>query len=159
MRFSSNDPFTGLGRFFILLLSEFEPIRAGVNQTDASLVRSATIPDDVRSRVRIPLGILPGDRFVFLDWDLWVSSCKIIDFETQSASLAISSNLLRHHGNEGDEFVQRHYFVPDDWAMGGSLDLCCITVDGILIYPRDDKLSIIKATLNRPAFRRGSSAL
>lgn len=158
MQLSSNDSFTGFGRFFILPFSELEPIRAGVDQTDASLVRSATIPDDVRSRVRIALAILPGDRFVFLDWDLWVNSYKMVDFAHQSAASGISSKPPKHHGNEGDEMVQRHYFVPDDWAMGGSLDLCCMTADGTLIYPRDDKVSMIKTNLNRPAFRRGSSA-
>ncbi|KAL9597144.1 MAG: hypothetical protein Q9179_004364 [Wetmoreana sp. 5 TL-2023] len=158
IRLSSNDSFTGFGRFFILPLSELKPIKAGVNQTDISLVRSATIPDGVRSRVRIALAILPGDCFVFLDWDLWVSSYKMVDFAHQSASPGISSKPLKHHGNEGDEFIQRHYFIPSDWAMGGSLDLCCMTADGTLIYPRDDKVSMIKANLNRPAFRRGSSA-
>ena len=158
IRLNSNDSFTRFGRFFILPLSELEPIRPGVNHTDTSLVRSVNIPDDVRSRVRIALAVLPGDRFVFLDWDLWVSTYKMVDFAHQSASPGISSQAPKHHGNEADESVQRHYFVPDDWAMGGSLDLCCMTADATLIYPRDDKVSLIKANLNRPAFRRGSSA-
>ena len=158
IRLSSNDSFTEFGRFFILPLSELEPIRASVNQTDTFLVRSAIIPDDVRSRVRIALAIIPGDRFVFLDWDLWVSSYKMVDSARQSASPGTSSKPPKNHGNDGDEIVLRHYFVPDDWAMGGSLDLCCMTADGTLIYPRDDKVSMIKANLNRPTFRRGSSA-
>lgn len=158
IQLSSNDSFTGFGRFFILPLSEMEPIRASVNQTDTCLVRSANIPEDVRSRVRIALAILPGDRFVFLDRDLWVSSYRMVDVAHQSVSSGTSSKPRRQQGNEGDELVQRHYFVPDDWAMGGSLDLCCMTADGTLIYPRDDKVSMIKANLNKPAFRRGSSA-
>ena len=157
VRLSSNDSFIGFGRFFILPLSELEPIRTGVNQTDTSLVRSATIPDDVRSRVRIPLAILPDDRFVFLDWDFWVNSYKMVDSAHQSTSSGTSSKPPKHHGNEGAEFVQRHYFVPDEWVMGESLDLCCMTADGTLIYPRDNKVSIIKANLKRSAFRRGSS--
>ncbi|KAM0802252.1 WD40 repeat-containing protein [Usnea florida] len=158
IRLSANDTFIGSGRFFILPLAELEPIRAGVNQTDISFVRSATIPDDVRSRVRIALAILPGDRFVFLDWNWWVSSYKMVDFGHQSASAGISSKPPEHHGKEGDKFVQRHYFVPDDWITGGSLDLCCMTADGTLIYPRDDKVSMVRADLNRPALWRGSSA-
>ncbi|KAL8821675.1 MAG: hypothetical protein Q9223_000312 [Gallowayella weberi] len=159
VRLSSNDSFTGCGRFFVLPMSELEPIRAGVNGTDTSLVRSAVIPDDVSSRVRIALAVLPGDRFVFLDWDLWVNSYTMVDFAHQSASHGTLSKPPRHQGNEGDKSVQRHYFVPDDWAMGGSLDLCSMTADGTLIYPRDDKLSMIKANLSAPAFRRGSSTL
>ncbi|KAL8911480.1 MAG: hypothetical protein Q9171_003341 [Xanthocarpia ochracea] len=124
IRWSSNGSFTGFGRFFILPLSELEPIKAGVDQTDTSLVRSATIPDEVRSRVRIALAVLPGDRFVFLDWDFWVNSYKMVDFTHQSASSGILPMPSKHHGNESDELVQRHYFLPDDWAMGGSLDLC-----------------------------------
>ena len=159
IRLSSNDSFTGFSRFIILPLSELEPIRAVVNMTDLSLVRTATIPDDVRSQVRIALAILPGNRFVFLDWDLWVSSYKIADVAHHSASQGVSPKPPKHHhGNEGDTSVERHYFLPGDWAMGGSLDLCCMTADGTLIYPRDDKVSMIKGNLNRPAFRRGSSA-
>ena len=158
IRTSSNYSFTGFGRFFIFPLSELEPIRAGVNRTDTAVIRSSTIPDNVRSRVRIALAVLPGDRFVFLDWDLWVNSYKMVDFEHRSASTGVSSEPPKYHGNERNELVQRHYFIPDDWAMGGSLDLCCMTSDGTMIYPRDDKVSMIKAILNRPAFRRGSSA-
>lgn len=158
IQLSSNNSFTAFGRFFILPLSELEPIRAGVNQADTSLVRSAIIPEDVRSRVRIALAILPGNRFVFLDWDLWVSSYQMVEVAHQLASSGIPSKPPKQQGNDGDELVQRHYFVPDDWAMGGSLDLCCMTADGTLIYPRDDKVSMIKVNLSRPAFRRGSSA-
>ena len=157
-RVSSNDSFVGGGRLFILPLSELEPIRAGFDQIESSLVRSVTIPGDVRSRIRIALAILPGDHFVFLDWDLWVYSYRIPDFAHQLASTGIASKSAKILGDEGNESLQRHYFIPDDWAMGGSLDLCCMTADGTLIYPRDDKVSMIKANMNRPAFRRGSSA-
>ncbi|KAI4186814.1 MAG: hypothetical protein L6R41_003235 [Letrouitia leprolyta] len=155
---SSNDSFTGSGRFFILPLSELEPIRASVNEAGTSLIRATAIPDNVRSRVRIALAVIPGDRFVFLDWNLWVNSYKMVESVSQPASARLTSKPPRNLSSEGDELTQRHYFIPDDWAMGGSLDLCCMTADGILVYPRDDKLSMIKANLNRPAFRRGSSA-
>ena len=158
IRVSSNDSSIGDGRFFVLPLSELESIGAGFNQTDTPLIRSVSIPDNVRSRVRIALAILPGDRLVFLDWDSWIYSYKILDFAHQPGSSGISTKPPERHGDEGDESVQRHYFIPDDWAMGGSLDLCCMTADGTLIYPRDDKVSMIKTNMNRPAFRRGSSA-
>ena len=158
IRLSTNDSSTGVGRFFVVPLSELEPIRAGVNHTDTSLIRSATIPDDIRSRVRIALGILPGNLFVFLDWELWVNSYRIVDSAHNSASSSSTSKPPKHYEDGGDELVQRHYFIPDDWAMGGSLDLCCMTADGTLVYPRDDKVSMIQANLARPAFRRGSSA-
>ena len=154
IQLSSNDFFTGFGRFFVLPISELETIKARVNRVDKSIVRSVAIPDDVRSQVRIALAILPGDHFVFLDWDLWVKSYKMVEIDLQSSS----SRPSVQNGNTGDEVVQRHYFVPDDWAMGASLDLCCMKADGTLLYPREDKLSMIKANLNRPAFRRGSSA-
>ncbi|KAL8827684.1 MAG: hypothetical protein Q9170_006915, partial [Blastenia crenularia] len=158
IRLSANNSFIGLGRFFILPLSELEPIKAVIDQSDITVIRSATIPDDVRSQVRIALTILPGDHFVFLDWDLWVNSYKMVDLAHHSAQPGVSSKPLKHHGNESEGIVQRHYFIPDDWVMGGSLDLCCMTADGTLIYPRDDKVSMIKANLTRPPFRRGSSA-
>ena len=158
IRLSSKASFIRFGRFFILPISEFEPIRVGANNIDTTIVRSVTIPDDVISRVRIALGVLPGGRFVFLDWDLWVNSYKMVESAPQSVSPGVSSKPSKHHSHADDGLVQRHYFVPDDWAMGNSLDLCCMTADGTMIYSRDDKVSMIKADLNRPAFRRGSSA-
>ena len=158
VRLTSSDSFTGVGRFLILSMSELASVEANDHQASTTVVKSVSVPDDVRSRVRVSLGILPGDRFVFLDWDLWVKSYKMTDTAQQSAPAAASSKSSKKESIESDEIVQRHYFVPDDWVMSGSLDLCSMTADGTLIYPRDDKVSMIKANLNSPAFRRGSSA-
>lgn len=86
-----------------------------------------------------------------------MNSYRMADPAHSSTSPGISSKPPKQHGNGADESNQRHYFIPDDWAMDGSLDLCCMTADGTLIYPRDDKVVMIKASLNTPAFRRGSS--
>ena len=147
-----NNSFTGIRQFIIIPLSELESIRAGVNQTDKTLVQSANIPEDIRSQVRIALAILPGDLFVFLDWDSWVNTYRMIEFAHPSTSPGVTSKQRKKQGD-----VQRHYFIPDDWAMVRSLDLCCMTADGTLIYPRDDKVSMVKANMNRPAFRWDSS--
>lgn len=155
IRLSSNGSFIGFGRFFIFPLSELEPIIAGFKQNGQILVRPIAIPDEVRSQVRISLGVVPGDRFIFLDWDLWVNSYKMGSVGHHSAASEASSKPSMQNG---DESSQRHYFVPNDWALGESLDLCCMTADGTLVYPRDGKLSLIKADLRKPAFRRGSSA-
>ena len=165
IQLSSNLSFAGFNRYFIVPLSELDSVRPGAyqGQNDPVVVRSATIPDDVRSRVRIALGVLPGDRFVFLDRELWLSSYKMEASSArrhhhhQSTSTGNSSRPSKQLGIDGDERVQRHYFIPDDWAMGLSLILCCMTADGTLFYPRDEKLSIIKASLSRPAYRRGPS--
>lgn len=137
IQLSSHYSSTDHGQVFVLPVSELEPISASVDKSDVSLVRSAAVPEEIRSRVRIALAILPGDRFIFLDWDLWVNSYRLTASTLQSTSSAFSSKPLKPHSNEGSEIVQRHYFVPDDWAMCGSLDLCCMTADGTLIYPRD----------------------
>ncbi|KAL9619809.1 MAG: hypothetical protein Q9160_005645 [Pyrenula sp. 1 TL-2023] len=151
IRVSSSDSFTGFGQFFIIPIPQLDLIRAGVKQNNTVTLRPTAIPDSVRSRVRISLGILPGDRFVFLDWDLWVCCYKMgANIAHQPASsLGNSPEPSKRLGNASDGLVQRHYFIPDDWAMGGSLDLCCMTADGTLLYPRDDKVSMIKANFSR----------
>lgn len=159
VRVSSSSSSTGFGRFFVVPLSEMDTIKAGFDHinTDSTVIRSIPISDEVRPRVRIPLGILPGNRFVFLDWELWVCSYRIDASTDRAASSRKLSTISKHVDNEGDDLVQHHYFVPEDWAMGGSLDLCYMTADGTLVYPRDDKVSMIKAELSRPAWHRGSS--
>ncbi|KAL8670217.1 MAG: hypothetical protein Q9168_005231 [Polycauliona sp. 1 TL-2023] len=155
---SSSGPSTGFDRFFVLPLAQLERIRASIDQSDAYLIKPTMIPDNVRAQVRIALAILPNDRFVFLDHELWVSSYDMLASTDHPAPQSIPAQPSRHYGNEGNEPIRRHYFIPDDWAMSGSLQLCCMTADGTLIYPRDGKVSMIKADLNKSAYCRGSSA-
>ena len=129
------------------------------DQSTPQIIQPIRIPETIQSQVRIPLGILPGQRYVFLDWNLWLSSYKIQD-DVPEVVFPKSSFKPSEDQGQGNNYtpIQKHYFIPDDWATSGSLDLCYMTADGTLIYPRDNKVSLIKTKFNRPSFRHGSSA-
>lgn len=161
IRISTEGLLTSTSRSFVLPLSELEPISADVEQSAPRIIRQTRIPEKVKSQVRIPLGILPGDRYVFLDKDLWLCSYEIKGSISHTAGpgsfVKLPADQYQYQGQEPDVSIQKHYFIPDDWATRSSLDLCCMTADGTLIYPRDNKVSMLVTNLNRPSFRRGPS--
>lgn len=158
IRLSSTESFVGPGRLIIFPLSELQYVAADSEQGPSShAIRTVNVSKSISSRVKIALGILPGDRFVFLDEELWVCSCDLDAMNRQQKSNLPTSPFPGRTEPNIDEVVQRHYFIPDDWAMGGSLSLCCMNADGTLLYPRDDKVSMIKANLHGGGFRRSSA--
>lgn len=156
---STNGLPAGTSSHIILPWVELEILGAAVDQSAPQIIRPTRIPETVQSQVRIPLGILPGQRYVFLDWNLWLSSYKLQD-DGPEVVFAKSPFKPSEDQGQGNDYapIQKHYFIPDDWATSSSLDLYCMTADGTLIYPRDDKVSLIKTNINRPSFRHGSSA-
>lgn len=162
IRLSSTDSFMGAGRLILFPVSELDSIGSTARQHGTpTVIRTVSIPPHISSRVKIALGVLPGERFVFLDNELWVCSCALDDLHQPHrpsvASTISTSRLAERTQPDIDEAVQRHYFIPTDWAMGGSLDLCSMTADGTLLYSRDDKVSMIKASLQPGGFRRSSA--
>ena len=53
------------------------------------------IPNAIMARVDVPLGILAGQKLVFLNKDLWICSLKL--------------DLITH-----PDCLERHYFLPPD---------------------------------------------
>ena len=158
IRLSSTESFLGAGKVILFPLSQLLSVGT-TGQSKIMVIQTVNIPSTISSRVNIALGVLPGNRFVFIDNELWICSCALEDMHEQHrSSVASTSSLARRTESCFDEVVQRHYFIPDDWAMGGSLDLCALNVDGTLLYPRDDKVSMIKASLHAGGFRRSSAA-
>jgi WD40 repeat protein len=93
----------------------------------------AFIPPRIAAMIEVPLGVLPGSRLTFLDQDLWMCTCKLGDLYD-------------------DEALQRHYFIPRDWASTDSLEQCCMMTDGAFLCPRDDKVAVIRSTLEGSGF-------
>jgi WD40 repeat protein len=87
------------------------------------------IPPEIVTEIQVPLGILAGSRFVFLDHDFWVCT-----FELGPESC-------------NDGVVKRHYFIPADWINSEALEQCCIMEDGAVLFPRDDKVAVIRSSL------------
>ncbi|KAF2145863.1 uncharacterized protein K452DRAFT_244254 [Aplosporella prunicola CBS 121167] len=93
------------------------------------------IPNAVSERVKVPLGVLPGSRLIFLDHDLWVCTFK----------------LAMPHDKEAVYF-RRHYFIPPDWMSNISTGMCAITKDGTFLCPRDDVVVIVRSSLDVDGF-------
>ena len=86
------------------------------------------IPDEMMTRVEVPLGILPGTVLVFLDKDLWMCT-------------------LRMNSKKQLSDLKRHYFMPRDWASTESLDQCCMLQDGTFLFPKDGEVAVITSSL------------
>jgi hypothetical protein len=85
------------------------------------------VPQNILSHVNMVLGILPGSRLTFLDQDLWLCT-----FRLESDARNDSKNL------------ERHFFVPRDWANTESLELSSLLMDGTLLCPKDDQVVALK---------------
>ena len=119
-------------RLLIFAVSAF-----GVTDERTSLTLSYVyIPPELAAKVEVPLGILPGSRLTFLDADLWICTVHVHNLESVNA----------------DEVVQRHYFIPRDWASGECLEQSCVLKDGTFLCPVADKVAIIKSTLGTAGF-------
>lgn len=94
------------------------------------------IPPNIAAMIDIPLGILPGLRLTFLDEDLWMCT----------------SNLDWFSAIQNEEAVQRHYFIPRDWASGECLEKSHILKDGTFLCAVADQVAIVRSTLGVAGF-------
>ncbi|TFB01532.1 putative transporter AQR1, partial [Trichoderma ghanense] len=92
------------------------------------------IPPDISSHIKVPLGVLPGSKFIFLDHDLWLCSYFLEPISQ----------------NDTAESYDRLYFIPRDWVGSTSLDSCCMAKDGTLFWPKDDHVVLILSNLDEP---------
>ena len=93
-----------------------------------ALLDCLDIPNEVMTRIEVPLGILHQKTLVFLDKDLWMCTLRI--------------NSTRQHSD-----LKRHYFIPRDWASTESLEQCCMLQDGTLLFPKDGEVAVITSSL------------
>lgn len=94
----------------------------------SGLISPRPIPTALFDQLQLPLGILSGERFVFLNNDNWLCSCRLDPGERPAE-------------------VKRHFFLPRDWLNGECLELCQVTADGALIVPKGGDVAWIKSDL------------
>jgi WD40 repeat protein len=87
-------------------------------------------PLDISAQVYLPLGILPGSRFIFIDHELWLCAYSF------------------DHMLDNVEALQRFYFIPRDWVGSCSIDHCELTVDGTLYWPKNDRVLRVQCDLD-----------
>jgi WD40 repeat protein len=113
------------------------PVDALEDDSDSGLPSSLAyfyIPACITSHVKVPLGVLPGLKFIFLDNDLWLCGYYL--------------DSMSHSGIA--ESYDRFYFIPRDWIGSTSLENCCLTDDGTLFWPKDDHVVLIVSNLDEP---------
>ncbi|KAL7811058.1 hypothetical protein V8C26DRAFT_409080 [Trichoderma gracile] len=111
----------------------------GMDLEDAGVETPSTlgylhIPSDISTHIQIPLGVLPGSKFMFLDHDLWLCSYFIKQIS---------------HSDTAESY-DRLYFIPRDWVGTTSLDSCRMAKDGTLFWPKDDHVVLILSNLDEP---------
>jgi len=111
-----------------LLVFEIALLEHPTGATQPTALRPLEIPAMVRKRIEVPLDILSGGTLVFLDKDLWMCTMKLESVTQRNA-------------------LQRHYFIPRDWANTESLERCCLLVDGTFLCPKDGEVAVISSRL------------
>lgn len=111
-----------------LLVFGITPAKSSSPMERALSFRRVDIPETIASRVEIPLEVLEGSVFAFLDKDLWISTFNM-ESTRQSSGL------------------KRHYFIPRDWASTENLEQCCMLKDGTFLCPKDGEVAIISSTI------------
>jgi WD40 repeat protein/pimeloyl-ACP methyl ester carboxylesterase len=106
----------------------------GEGDAASAAVPHAYISPEILPRIEIPLGILSGSRLAFLDQDLWYCTFKLKSTQ------------------DHDEALKRHYFVPRDWTSTESVEHCCVTADGSLLCPKENRVAIISCNLESVGF-------
>lgn len=92
------------------------------------LLHPIFIPQEIRARIEIPLGILPKSLLVFLDQDYWMCTWRISE----------DSKILA---------PKRHFFLPKDWINAEALSICVLTAGGTFLYPRNGEIAVIECGL------------
>ncbi|KEY73634.1 hypothetical protein S7711_09675 [Stachybotrys chartarum IBT 7711] len=92
---------------------------------------SIGILPDMRQHIYMPLGLLDGGGFAFLDHDLWFCVCQ-----------------LDNDDNDDSWLYERYYFIPRDWADSESVSRCFLAGDGTLFWPRGGQVLRLRCDLN-----------
>ena len=109
-------------RILIFQISQFDLPSLSNNSVD---LKPLEIPNRLASRIEVPLGILTGQRFVFLDKDL-LRMCSVRLDSLRQANA-----------------IKSHYFIPRDWGTSTNLEKSCLLSDGIFMLPKDGEVAVI----------------
>ena len=97
------------------------------------------IPEELSSRIKVPLAFLSPARLLFLDVDRWIGSSRI----TPPAKATQQS---RRTSDTSTVVVDPYYFLPSDWATGNEAQLCSVMPDGTLLCPRNGEVAAVHSS-------------
>jgi WD40 repeat protein len=122
----------GEGRYHQTLVFDtfaFEPGNEVASSPDIAtgIAKPIFLPEEIETRVEIPLGILSKNRFIYLDKEF--SMCS-----------------LRLDARGVDEkAMQEHFFLPRDWLNSDCLELCTLLPDGTFLIPHNGEIVVVKS--------------
>ncbi|KAI0602218.1 WD40-repeat-containing domain protein [Biscogniauxia sp. FL1348] len=116
VKFELNRP-----RYESFILSTTTADNAKSNENPAA-AESIPLSPEVAKSIAHPIGILPNNRFVFLDRHLWVCTT---------------------HLQEMDGAVRRHFFIPHEWVTNSDLHLCQLLADGTIVCPSRGEVAML----------------
>ena len=111
------------------MILENSLLELSLKSDSSTPVEPLDISSEILTRVEVPLGVLSGGRFVFLDRDLWMCTFKLGSTDDHANGL------------------KRHYFIPRDWASTECLKYCCMLEDGTFLCPKDGEVAVITSDL------------
>ena len=115
--------------FDTFTLEHGKKVVAGSPDVVAGVVKPIYLPEEVETRIEIPLGILPKNRFIYLDKEF--SMCSL-----QLNAIGVDARNIRE---------EHHFFLPRDWLNSDCLELCTLLPDGTFIIPRNGEIAVIKS--------------
>lgn len=116
-------------------------------------ITPSPLPDDILTRIEIPLGFLDVHSIK----TLWTFSSRSASDPSSSPGTAIlafldkdfwvCTGLLNGGGTVILEGVKRHFFLPRDWVNMECLELAIMTKDGTLFCPRNGEVAVVRKGL------------
>ena len=106
---------------------------------EVNTVPYTALEEDLASRIRQPLAFLSRRRLAFLDVDRWVCTWRLPSIHSSLPAVGIG------YSGRGRNSIERHYFLPGDWAVGNDPRLCTISPDGTFFCPRNDEVATVQS--------------
>ncbi|KAL9092671.1 MAG: hypothetical protein Q9159_000742 [Coniocarpon cinnabarinum] len=91
-------------------------------------MKPSILPFTVWKNVQLPLGVLRGDKFIFLDNHQWLCSWHL------------------NSSHEASE-IKRHFFLPNDFWEYGDLESCRVLENGVMLISRKGEVASIKSDI------------
>lgn len=145
--------------------SNHQDCLAGDVQSLSNKLPYTILPQDVTSRIREPLGLLPHGRLLFLDTEQWICSWVVSPVFTkvsQSHSIferdalppanSRTPQVECEYKQETDKCIERYYFLPADWVTPDNAQACSIMRDGTLLCPVRGQISTVECARLRTYF-------
>ena len=99
------------------------------SSTPLKTIKPLSLSQTLLSQIQLPLGVLAGGKFVFLDNQNWICSWQL-------------------HARDEARALKRYFFLPRDWLNADCLELCRVLENGVLLIPRHGVVAAVRSDLS-----------